>query len=201
MMIQNIPYCPRPGFPINISRDQYASICYHDGRSWMFDKLREENQTVNEIIHKYRSGIERAEEYSLFLDGQTRNSSLCQCSKKTFGKNCEYKLIGLNDHILFSTTRKWQNTQKKNNRLPMQAHKKPLCYTTLTCEYGLLCLDWRDICDGRQQCINGTDEEACDLLEFNECEEDEYRCSNGMCIPDVYFLDGKLTFLTQLLIS
>jgi hypothetical protein len=42
--------------------------------------------------------------------------------------------------------------------------------------------------------MNGTDEESCDLLEFNECEDDEYRCSNGMCIPEVYFLDGKIIF-------
>ena len=27
-------------------------------------------------------------------------------------------------------------------------------------------------------------------LEFNECEDDEYRCANGMCIPDEYWLDG-----------
>ncbi|CAF1551514.1 unnamed protein product [Adineta ricciae] len=32
----------------------------------------------------------------------------------------------------------------------------------------------------------------CDLLEFNECEEDEYRCDNGMCIPEDFWLDGVL---------
>jgi hypothetical protein len=37
----------------------------------------------------------------------------------------------------------------------------------------------------------GYDEENCDKLEFNECENDEYRCMNGMCIPDQYFLDGE----------
>jgi hypothetical protein len=37
----------------------------------------------------------------------------------------------------------------------------------------------------------GYDEENCDLIEFNECEDDEYRCVNGMCIPDQYFLDGE----------
>ncbi|CAF1437598.1 unnamed protein product, partial [Didymodactylos carnosus] len=48
----------------------------------------------------------------------------------------------------------------------------------------------RDICDGVQQCMSSLDEENCDKLEFNECEDDEYRCINGMCIPDQYFLDG-----------
>ena len=66
-----------------------------------------------------------------------------------------------------------------------------VCYTTLTCDSGLLCLDWRDICDGTQHCMYGYDEENCDKLEFNECDDDEYRCMNGMCIPDEYFLDGE----------
>ncbi len=43
---------------------------------------------------------------------------------------------------------------------------------------------------GKQQCIDGLDEESCEKLEFNECEDDEYRCANGMCIPDDYWLDG-----------
>ena len=43
----------------------------------------------------------------------------------------------------------------------------------------MLCLDWRDICDGQQDCLDGYDEENCDKLEFNECEDGEYRCTNG----------------------
>jgi low density lipoprotein-related protein 2 len=39
--------------------------------------------------------------------------------------------------------------------------------------------------------MDGVDEEFCDKLEFNECEEDEYRCANGMCIPGEYWLDGE----------
>jgi hypothetical protein len=65
------------------------------------------------------------------------------------------------------------------------------CYTTLNCSYGMLCLDWRDICDHYQNCMDGIDEENCDKLEFNECEDNEYRCTNGMCIPEEYWLDGK----------
>jgi hypothetical protein len=40
--------------------------------------------------------------------------------------------------------------------------------------------------------MNGLDEDYCETLEFNECENDEYRCANGMCIPDEYWLDGDL---------
>ncbi|CAF1004523.1 unnamed protein product [Didymodactylos carnosus] len=84
---------------------------------------------------------------------------------------------------------------KSKNEWKVQLHSNITCYTTLECDYGLLCLDWRDICDGIQQCLFGFDEEQCDMLEFNECEDDEYRCMNGMCIPDKYFLDGEFDCL------
>jgi hypothetical protein len=29
-----------------------------------------------------------------------------------------------------------------------------------------LCLDWREICDGKNDCSNGEDEELCDQLEM-----------------------------------
>jgi hypothetical protein len=47
-----------------------------------------------------------------------------------------------------------------------------------------MCLDWRQICDGFDDCINGEDEQWCDQLEMSECEENEYRCHyGGQCIP------------------
>ncbi len=41
---------------------------------------------------------------------------------------------------------------------------------------------------GKQKCMDGFDEDFCKRLEFNECEDDEYRCVNGICIPDEYWL-------------
>jgi hypothetical protein len=190
--IDSVPYCRRPGFPVNIHRDNDTGTCYHGGARTTFEELLRNKRTQNDVIHEYGSSIEKGEEYVLYLSGQINSSSLCQCQKRSFGKNCEYQIIGDMCHVTFVESRKWQNDQKEKNRLQMHAYQSILCYTTLSCNYGLLCLDWRDICDSRQQCMDGIDEEACDILEFNECEDDEYRCSNGMCIPDVYFLDGKL---------
>lgn len=46
---------------------------------------------------------------------------------------------------------------------------------------------------GKQQCVDGKDEEYCEQLLFNECNPDtEYRCRNGMCIDEEYFLDGDI---------
>ncbi|CAF1434430.1 unnamed protein product, partial [Didymodactylos carnosus] len=44
----------------------------------------------------------------------------------------------------------------------------------------------------KQQCVDGTDEGHCEQPEFNECQPDEYRCSNGQCIDRISWLDdGK----------
>ncbi|CAF1373254.1 unnamed protein product [Adineta steineri] len=52
------------------------------------------------------------------------------------------------------------------------------------------CLDWREICDGKIDCLDGNaDEENCYLLEINECGKDEYRCRLGMCISSEFFSD------------
>ena len=60
------------------------------------------------------------------------------------------------------------------------------CYVLLQCDRGgePLCLDWREICDGTVDCLDGGhDEEFCFAMERNECDENEYRCHNGLCIP------------------
>lgn len=192
VVLDAIPYCRRPVSPVDLHRNNQTFVCYFNNKIRTFEEMRRQNRTPYEIVHEFQSSIEKAEEYALYLSGYANSSALCECLSRYFGKNCEYQIISETWHVTLPESQKWQNEQKEKNRLQMQIHRKTLCYTTLKCDYGLLCLDWRDICDGRQQCMNGVDEEACDLLEFNECEDDEYRCSNGMCIPDVYFLDGKV---------
>ena len=69
------------------------------------------------------------------------------------------------------------------------------CYSfLLNCSRGPspICLDWREICDGKFDCINGEDEEFCEQLELNECDHDEYRCQyGGQCIPLTFVNDGR----------
>jgi hypothetical protein len=48
---------------------------------------------------------------------------------------------------------------------------------------------------GAQNCMDGLDEENCDEIEMNECANNEFRCRNGLCIPEEYWLDGKLQIL------
>jgi hypothetical protein len=69
------------------------------------------------------------------------------------------------------------------------------CYQHLQCNRGPLssCLDWSEICNGQIDCIDGElDEEHCWLLEINQCQENEYRCKNGQCIPQLFYRDDSL---------
>ncbi|UJR20013.1 hypothetical protein I4U23_023147 [Adineta vaga] len=187
-------YCRRPTSPITLQRDNEVQHCYHGGISYSFDLLMKYNISASVILHEYGSGIEKAEDYSSFVAQSgnlidTNNNYLCKCTNpQSFGRHCEYLFpFG----TTFKNTLEWELEIRIKDENKVQRYGDILCYTTLICDSGLHCLDWRDICDGMQQCMFGYDEENCDKLEFNECEDDEYRCVNGLCIPDVYFLDGE----------
>ena len=189
---ESMLYCRRPSQPIILQRDNGTHLCHHGGISHSFFSLWQKNVSVYDVLHGWRSSLDKAEEYAHYRlhanksnETTTTGEFLCQCNHSaSFGSHCEYRLpVGTTfDETVFAKF--WGNTTK------LMYGGDIVCYTTLECNSGLLCLDWRDICDGQQQCMSGTDEENCDKLEFNECEDDEYRCENGMCIPDEYFLDG-----------
>ncbi|CAF4760314.1 unnamed protein product, partial [Rotaria sp. Silwood2] len=66
------------------------------------------------------------------------------------------------------------------------------CYTHLQCNRGHspVCLDWTEICNEQIDCLDGGfDEEYWWQLEINECNENEYRCTNGQCIQKSFFQD------------
>ena len=186
---QSFLYCRRPIAPISLHRNDTPWECYHDGKAYSFTWLKSNNISVKTVLHTWRSTIEMAELYSRYLRQHGNENFLCQCTdRQTFGKHCEYKLPG---HDTFEETINYEFEKRNAEAQHVQVYGDILCYITLQCNSGLLCLDWRNICDGIQQCIYGYDEENCDKLEFNECEDNEYRCMNGMCIPDEYFLDGE----------
>ncbi|CAF1528134.1 unnamed protein product [Rotaria sordida] len=191
---QGLLYCRRPVEPITLQRANQTGQCYYGGKVHSFASLQSRNISINTILHEWKSSIEKVEQYYLYMKYSSESDELlCECTHpQSFGKNCEYRLlIG----TMLKETIDWEVQMKYDNEWETQMHGDIICYTTLKCNYGLLCLDWREICDGAQQCMFGIDEENCDFIEFNECKNDEYRCMNGMCIPDQYFLDGQFDCL------
>jgi hypothetical protein len=169
------------------------SDCINGGEKWLFLNASKQNISPTEVL-SWSSSIERADDYANFYYNNQLNSDdefLCKCIRPgTFGPRCEFEFF--HEAITFEDAIESQFAQKKEDPWGMQEHGHIICYEAVfECDYGLLCLDWRNICDGEQQCMDGTDEENCDLLEFNECEDNEYRCINGMCIDEEYWLDGK----------
>ena len=186
---ESLLYCRRPVEPIALNRSQDVLQCHHKGRKYSFADLRNQNINISTVLHQWKSSIEKVEQYSNYLRNSSRSDGfVCQCIEPlSFGKNCEYMLpMGKTIAETFTS----QYLLKRFYPRYVQIYGDVICYITLACNSGLLCLDWRDICDGVRQCTSGIDEQNCAKLEFNECESDEYRCMNGMCIPDEYFLDG-----------
>lgn len=187
-----ISYCQRNNLSSEFKR-QEQNNCSHEGKKWLFITLLEHNITPSEVL-KWSSTIEMADNYaSVYYNNSTytNTSFLCNCTMpSTFGKYCEYRLT--HNSPTFEESTIFQFTTKEKHLLYLQNIVSGTKYYRIPCESGLLGLEWRQICDGNQECIDGYDEENCDLLEFNECEDNQYRCMNGMCIDEEFWLDGKI---------
>ena len=198
----------------------FNQSCHNGGQLWSFEQLARRNISTSDLL-QWSSSLEQTDRYSKYLFNTSIDlpeKYLCQCiNPSSFGKFCEY--LFYYGHTLFQTAFLEQFKPITNFSLitdfvhiGSQLHQNRPCYLTLKCYSGLLCLDWRYICDGNyllirhprkfsffrvyfssghQQCMNGIDEDYCEMLEFNECEDDEYRCANGMCIPEQFWLDGQ----------
>ncbi|CAF4216527.1 unnamed protein product, partial [Rotaria sordida] len=51
---------------------------------------------------------------------------------------------------------------------------KITCYEHLHCQAILSYLDWREICDGKIDCLDSFDEKNCWKLEVNDCNDNEF---------------------------
>ncbi|CAF1485592.1 unnamed protein product [Rotaria magnacalcarata] len=151
-----IYYCRRPVEPISLQRSPENWHCHH-GIRYSFEFLMHNNITVNQVLHRWKSTLDRAEEYAHYLNYfreiNGREEYICNCTiEGSFGRHCEYSLpVGLTFQDV--VTAKFVREGAKLNYIG-----DIVCYKTLQCDFGLLCLDWRDICDGQQQCMFGLDE-------------------------------------------
>ena len=177
---QIIPYCIRP------MTDEFDGdeLNENNSSSFRFNMLNRMNVTVQDLL-QWSIPFDLAEDYQEYLD--TNNLNLAEkvvhnCSYRWFGSHCQYTIYPF---LTFQNFIFFLFSEKKLSP-PELIHQT--CYTHLNCTS---CIDWREVCDGKIDCpMGGVDEENCLDLEMNECAENEYRCQNGLCVPESFLNDS-----------
>ncbi|CAF3991367.1 unnamed protein product, partial [Adineta steineri] len=174
-----VKYCIRPKNDTNPIMVEFFNI---SDDYLTFDQLYRSSVTSHEIL-MWSSSIDLAEQYQYYLDLPTQfnlsNEKFFKCTHPWFGTRCQYSFEFNEDKLVQSSF----ETTLTDNIFDRT------CYILLKCDRGgpSMCLDWREICDGRIDCLNGgVDEIQCFNLEINECNDNEYRCHNGLCIPKIF---------------
>ena len=186
---QTISYCLRSPV-VNISRIDLGEENTVGPRFTMM-QLKEQNITSSMLL-AWSSTIDYAEEYQIFLNSNPTVSPDTEpvfhnCTSSWFGPYCRFTFGYRKDQSFHDIVRFIFDSR---TRVSKEAHIS--CYVHLHCQTQLTCLDWREICDGKNDCVDGLDEHQCWELEANECAANEYRCHNGQCIPVEFFRDGSL---------
>ncbi|CAF3774706.1 unnamed protein product [Rotaria sp. Silwood1] len=156
--------------------------------NFTFDELHRLRVTSHEVL-LWSSSIDLAERYQYYIDQPIKSNRLNEqffnCTPPWFGSRCQYSF-----ELVSNFAETTFNIQWKSHTTEAITYRT--CYILLECDRGVasMCLDWREICDGRIDCFNdGVDESQCFELEINECNENENRCHNGLCIPKTFW-DG-----------
>ncbi|CAF4283680.1 unnamed protein product, partial [Rotaria sp. Silwood2] len=160
-----------------------------------FADLNEQNITSQQL-YLWSAPMDIIENYQLYLNQLSiSNETLLgaqlfyNCSLSSFGPLGQYSFDYYEPHFR-SLAEVIHNFYKNNAYKPTTL----TCYTHLKCNRGPapVCLDWSEICDGKVDCLDGgLDEQNCWQLEVNDCEDNEYRYTNGQCIPYTFFLDEE----------
>ncbi|CAF3627819.1 unnamed protein product [Rotaria socialis] len=180
-----IKYCIRPVDDQNSKMVNFSDVNHPN---LTFSELYRLNVTSHEVL-LWSSSIDLAERYQYYIDQPTKynrfNEQFFNCTSPWFGSHCQYSF-----ELVSHVTETPVNAQSKSHMANAITHQT--CYILLECDRGLasMCLDWREVCDGRIDCLNGgVDESQCIELELNECNENEYQCHNGLCIPKKFWND------------
>lgn len=156
--INTFSYCLRQSDEINLFLDFNSKDSL--GRIFTFVELREQHIT-SQMLLSWSASIDITERYQIFLNNDTNSSSTGEqlfhnCTPPWFGLFCrftfDYSMDKTFDDIVSSI---FQYKGKINKGT------KVTCYEHLHCQTLLPCLDWREICDGKHDCLDGSDEENC----------------------------------------
>ena len=184
-----IPYC----FLLTPSSETPSMLRGHDQLT--FEQMRLENITAAHLL-SWSAPMDVSERYQFYLSDTNEslsNEILVNCSSPWFGHRCQYRFefseaMSIETIVKDEFLRRDSYSESSTGLMPSVP-----CYVHLKCDRGAseLCLDWREVCDGQIDCLNGgEDESRCEEMELNECADDEYRCHNGMCIPKELWNEG-----------
>ena len=182
-VFQIIQYCIR--FQFNDSMIDNKN--YH---SWhTFNDLYQANITSHQL-YDWSAPVDVIENYENYLENKNSFSGkliFYNCTSPWFGSRCEYRF----DQPEPTFSQQLETSFEMKTSFFLEAQKIS-CYIHLQCDRAGdrgqtpgACLDWREVCDGKVDCLDGGhDEEQCWQLEINECDnQTEFRCHIGLCIP------------------
>ncbi|CAF1541220.1 unnamed protein product [Rotaria sordida] len=159
-----------------------------------FAELAKENITSYQL-YLWSAPIDVAERYQLYLNQMSisNNRSLereiyYNCTLPRFGSLCQYEINYVHEN--YSSLYDMINNYYEERYFNPDVN----CYTHLQCNRGPspACLDWTEICDGQVDCIDDkVDEKDCWKIEIHVCQDDEFQCSNGQCIPMAFYRDDE----------
>ena len=142
--------------------------------------------------------VDVAEDYELFLRQiSVQKEYLYNCSSPYFGDRCQYKFGYINSSGTFPEIVESVFLSKTSinyadwNEILVIINLT--CYEHVNCDRGSppSCLDWREVCDGKFDCLDGNaDEKDCFEIELTTC--DNFRCHIGQCIPDKFHRDDPV---------
>jgi hypothetical protein len=185
---QLTPYCRRPD---NDETQEEISVILNENiaNKITFNELREQGVTSEQLLN-WSAPIDLVERYEM---NNESSESFYNCSPPWFGSKCQYRFIyslslSFNEIVEASVDSRLNISPKVSITT---------CYRFLAdCDRGpwSLCLDWRQICDGKVDCISGEDERWCQTLEMTKCADDQYRCHyGGQCIPLIFARDSPFS--------
>jgi hypothetical protein len=153
---QGVKYCRQMNETQSLQRD-FNQSCHNSAKLWSFKELSRRNVSAADVL-QWSSSMEQANRYSKYLLNNSLDSAdnyICNCTNPaSFGKFCEYEFYYGSTSFDMAVKNLIEPLQKVKIYFDSiffgsQLHNNRPCYTTWTCDSGLMCLDWRHICDGK----------------------------------------------------
>ncbi|CAF1370564.1 unnamed protein product [Adineta steineri] len=162
-----------------------------------FFELSQQHVT-SEQLYLWSAPIDLIEQYQYYLNRQSyfdstsslANQVFYNCTLPYFGSKCQYMFNNYNYN--YSSLNEIISNYYEYNRYQPTLFT---CYIHLECNRGPSpsCLDWTEICDGKFDCLDSRiDEEHCWQLEIHQCNDDEFQCSYGQCVPKTFVQDASM---------